>query len=82
MTDRKRYDVKFLGGAHVFSPEQLDEAVRAAAGLLADPSTPEVTPEEREALRDVLGALGLTTPDDPTRAMGGRTMSHTSPMDY
>lgn len=82
MTERKKRDIKFLGGVGSFDQEQLNEAVRAAAGRVADPSTPEVTPEEREALEEVLGALGLTTPDDPARAMGGRTMSHNSPLDY
>lgn len=79
---KKQYRVKFLGGAHVFEPEQLDEAVRAAAGAIVDPSTPEVTDDEREALRDVFGALGLVRPCDPGTQMGGRTMSNTSPLDY
>lgn len=78
----KLYRVKFLGGADVFKPEQLSEAVRAAAGALVDPSTPEVTDDEREALREVFGALGITAPDDPARAMGGRTMGGISPLDY
>ncbi len=76
---KKQYQVKFLGGAHVFETEQLDEAVRAVAGVLADPSTPEVTPEEREALRDTLDALGLVAPNDPTPAQGGKTMPSTLP---
>lgn len=78
----KRYIVKFLGGVSAFTPKQLDKAVRTAAGRLADTSTDEVTQEEREALRDVLGALGLVRPDDPGTQMGGRTMSHNSPLDY
>lgn len=84
MTDqvKKMYKVKFLGGAHAFEPEQLDEAVRAAAGALVDPTSDEVTDDEREALRDVFGALGLVRPCDPGTQMGGRTMSHNSPLDY
>lgn len=83
MTENKKvYKVKFLGGAEAFKPEQLSEAVRAAAGAIVDPSTPEVTDEEREALRDVFGALGLVRPCDPGTVMGGRTMSHNSPLDY
>jgi len=74
--------VKFLGGAEAFKPEQLSEAVRAAAGALVDPSTDEVTPEEREAVREVFDALGLVPEDDERNAMGGRTMSHNSPLDY
>lgn len=84
MTDqvKKQYQVKFLGGAHAFEPEELDEAVRAVAGSLADTTTDEVTPAEREALRDVLGALGLVRPCDPGTQMGGRTVGTTSPLDY
>ncbi|QNJ57689.1 hypothetical protein SEA_KEANU_84 [Streptomyces phage Keanu] len=76
---KKQYRVKFLGGVNEYTPKQLDEAVRAVAGALADPSTPEVTPEEREALRDTLDALGLVAPDDPTPAQGGKTMPSTLP---
>lgn len=84
MSDEKRkvYKVKFLGGVDAFDEEQLSEAVRAAAGAIVDPSTPEVTDEEREALRDIFGALGLVRPCDPGTQMGGRTMSHNSPLDY
>lgn len=82
MTERKKRNIKFLGGVGSFDQDQLNEAVRAAAGRIADPSTPKVTPKEREALKEVFGALGLTTPDDPQQAMGGRTMSHNSPLDY
>ncbi|AZS06727.1 hypothetical protein HOU95_gp080 [Streptomyces phage Hiyaa] len=77
---KKVYKVKFLGGVDAFEPEQLSEAVRAAAGALADPSTPEVTDDEREALRDVFGALGLVRPCDPGTQMGGRTLSDLRPV--
>lgn len=79
---KKQYRIKFLGGVQVFSQKHLNKAARTIAGHLADPSTSEVTPEEREALRDVLGALGLTTPDDPARAMGGLTVSNNAPIAY
>jgi hypothetical protein len=79
---KKQYQIKFLGGADAFKPEQLSEAARAVAGALVDPSTPEVTSEEREALRDVFGALGLVRPCDPGTVMGGHTVSHSSPLDY
>lgn len=82
MKKAKLYKVKFLGGAEAFKPEQLSEAVRAVAGAIVDPSTPEVTDDEREALRDVFGALGLVRPCDPGTVMGGRTTTSTLPVDY
>jgi hypothetical protein len=81
---RKQYNVKFLGGAHAFLPEQLSEAVRAASGVIVgthgDPGTSGVSEAEKNALRDVLDALGLVRPDDPQKPMGGRTMSSTLPV--
>ena len=79
MPHKRQYKVKFLGAIGMFKPEQLNEAVRAAAGAIVDPATDEVTDDEREALRDVFDALGLVRPCDPGTQMGGRTMGESGP---
>lgn len=77
------WPIKFLGGVHAFTPEQLEEALRAASGAVVetygDPSTPEPSEVEKTALRDVLDALGLVRPDDPRHPAGGRTVSDLRP---
>lgn len=77
------WPIKFLGGVDAFTDDQLDGALRATAGritgTLGDPSTPGPSETEKDALRDVLDALGLVRPDDPRQPAGGRTVSDLRP---
>lgn len=77
------WPMKFLGGVHAFTDDQIEEALRAAAGriagVLGDSGTPEPSQAEKDALRDVLDALGLVRPDDPRKPAGGRTVSDLRP---
>ena len=77
------WPIKFLGGVHAFTDEQLEEALRAAAGRIAgthgDPGTPEPSEAAKTALRDVLDIIGLVRPDDPRHPAGGRTVSDLRP---
>lgn len=77
------WPIKFLGGAHAFTDDQLEEALRATAGRVAgsygDPGTLEPSEAEKTALRDLLDALGLVRPDDLRDPVGGRTVSDLRP---
>lgn len=69
--------LKFLGGIETFTQEQLNNAASVASQTVTraegDPDTPAVSEAEKDALRDLLGYLGITTADDPEPAPDGLT---------
>lgn len=78
-------NIKFLGGFETFDAEHLNNAVSVAAQIVTrvvgDSDTPEPSEDEKDALRGLLGALGLTTADDPAQGTRASTLLR-HPTDY
>jgi hypothetical protein len=83
----KQRSIKFLGGAHVFTQDELNNASRSIAdgalrshGHADEPAPGEV---EKWVARELLDYLGLVGPEDARSATeGGTTALVRPPGDY